>query len=282
MKAFALLVLGYGLIVAFMYGAQTSMIFPGTRLPSRPLDQPMSPKRLSIEVEAGVALAGLAFSPKAADGAASEQHPSQRRELLIAFGGNAQDADVLGQELAQQFPAMDIVVFHYRGYGDSTGSPSEDALFRDALAIFDHAIERFRPDAVYAMGISLGSGVAAYLSKERVLTGVLLVTPYDSIENVAKNAYPWLPVGLLLKHRFDSTKIMSSNTTPAAIVAAANDQVIRPERTDALRKTIPNLVFDKTIEEAGHGDIHGLEVYWEALRAALVSLRAAAERSEAG
>ncbi len=260
MKSLLFLILSYGAIVALMYGAQASLIFPGTRLPSRPLDQPFTPKRLVVEPERDIRLAGALFSP---DG----DKPS--RGLLIGFGGNAQDAETLGQELAGTFTDMHVAVFHYRGYGESTGRPSEAALFADALAIHDRLVRDLSPRAVYALGISLGSGVAGFLSKERSLQGAILVTPYDSIEAVAKQSYPWLPVGLLLKHRFNTVDAMTGNKTSVAIIAAEQDQVIKPERTAILRSAIEHLVFDHTIEGGGHADIYTMPAYQTALRAAL-------------
>ncbi|MEZ5932729.1 MAG: alpha/beta fold hydrolase [Alphaproteobacteria bacterium] len=273
MKALLFLALGYGSLVALMYGAQASLIFPGTRLPSRPLDHPFSPERLTIAREDGVTLAGMLFAPRG-------DLPSDG--LVIGFGGNAQDAEVLGQDLAAAFAGLHVAVFHYRGYGESGGSPGEAELLGDAEAIHDRLVQALAPQAVYALGISLGSGIASYLSKQRPLDGVLLITPYDSIEAVAKAAYPWLPVGLLLKHRFPSVDFMVANPTPAAIIAAENDRVIKPERTAALRQALPNLVFDRRIDGAGHGDIHAMPAYQDALGDALEALKAAGSTMAAG
>ena len=273
MKFLIILGLGYGLVVAFMYAAQSSMIFPGTKLPSRPLTEPLAPARLLIEREGDVMLAGMLFSPDGADLASDDKPSGQPPDLLIGFGGNAQDAETLGQDLAARFPAMHVAVFHYRGYGESGGSPSEEALLADALAIYDRLRLDLDPGRVYALGVSLGSGVATYLSSKRDLSGIILVTPYDSILNVAKQAYPWLPVGLLLKHRFDSMTAMAGNATPTAIIAAGDDRLIKPERTARLRAEIQTLVFDRTIEGASHGGIHSFSLYWEALFEALGALK---------
>ncbi len=275
MKLLAFLALGYGLIVAAMYAAQTSMIFPGTRLPSRPIDQPLAPARLTFEPEPDIRLAGMLFSPRGRETPSEDDGAASTNELLIGFGGNAQDAETLGQDLAERFPELHVAVFHYRGYGGSTGAPSETALVADALAIHDRLVADLEPDAVFALGISLGSGVAARLSKERRLAGIFLVTPYDSIEAVARQAYPWLPVRLLLKHRFDTLEAMAGNETAVAIIAAADDRVIAPARTDRLRRALARSVFDRTIDGAGHAEIHSMPVYWEALGEALDALRTA-------
>ena len=267
MKYLLFLVFGYGSLVVVMYGAQTYLVFPGTRLPSRPLDHPFTPERLVLETEDGVYLHGMLFAPRRV---ASEG-------LVIGFGGNAQDAEAFGQELAGRFPDRHVAVFHYRGYGPSTGRPAEAAMLADSLVIHDRLTDNLRPKTILALGVSLGSGVAAYLSKARALDGVLLVTPYDSIEAIAKAAYPWLPVGLLLKHRFPTVDFMRNNRTPVAIIASANDRVVAPARTAALRAAIPNLVFDRTIAGAGHADLYALPAYDDAVKAALDTLLAAAD-----
>lgn len=267
MKYLIVLAVGYGSLVALMYGAQTFLVFPGTRLPSRPLDHPLTPERMIIAPEEGVELHGMLFPPGGS---------GTSKRLLIGFGGNGQDAEDLGQELATRFPTLHVAVFHYRGYGPSSGRPGEAALLSDAELIHDRLVARLAPEAVLGFGISLGSGVASYLSKVRSLQGVILVTPYDSIEAIAKATYPWLPVGLLLKHRFRSVDFMHGNRTPVAIIASANDQVVLPARTDALRSAIPNLVFDRTIAESGHADLYGKPAYDEAVEDALAALKVAA------
>jgi pimeloyl-ACP methyl ester carboxylesterase len=282
MKYLLALVLGYGLIVLAMYAAQTTLIFPGTRLSSRPLNRPFLPERLVIERPAEparngeeaagdgatVLLHGMLFTPTA-------EATSSGEDLVIAFGGNAQDAELLGQELADRLPEFQVAVFHYRGYGPSGGRPGEAALLQDALAIHDRLAEKLRPERVFALGISLGSGIAAWLAAGRPIAGALLVTPYDSLLAVARESYFWLPVDRLLRHRFESDRILQGRDIPVAIIAAAEDRVISPARTDALRQAVPNLVFDQTLPDVGHNDLYGAPAYGQALRDAMAALQAA-------
>lgn len=265
MKILLSLALVYSALVLFMYGAQTFLVFPGTRLPNRPLDHPFTPERLVLEPSGDVALHGMLFAPNG----------GRDEGLLIGFGGNAQDADELGQDLAARFPTLHVAVFHYRGYDPSSGKPSEEAVLADALVIHDTLKARLKPALVFAYGVSLGSGVAAYLASRRPLDGAFLITPYNSIEAVAKGGYPWLPVGLLFKHRFSSVDFLRDNSTPIAIIAAELDQVIKPKRTDALRAAIPNLVFDQTIKEATHAGLYSLPAYGHAIDRAFEALKVA-------
>src|SRR5919109_3397698 len=249
-KLLVALALAYAGVVTALYLAQRSLIFPGARMQSMRLDQPRAPERLELATADGDVLGGMLFR-------AAMSHT----DLVIGFGGNMQDAEVLGQDLAARLPQTDVVVFHYRGYGPSTGRPSEAAVFADALAIYDAMVERLRPERTFAVGISLGSGIATYLSKQRGLAGMILVTPFDSIEAIAKEHYPWVPVGLLLHQRFASVEYMQANQTPVALIAAEGDRVVRPQRTAALRRRIPNLVFDRTLAGATHATLYDLPTY---------------------
>ena len=265
MTLITVLVLSYGGVVAVLYLAQTWLVFPGSTLPSRPLDAPRAPERLALPAADGAELHGMLFA------AAGEPDA----DLVIGFGGNAQDAEELGQDLAQRFRDLHVAVFHYRGYGPSGGRLSEAAVLADALTIHDALIERLAPPRTYAIGVSLGSGVATYLSKQRPLAGLILVTPYDSIEAIAKETYFWLPVSWLLRHRFPSVEHMADNPTPVAVIAAEDDRIVKPRRTEALVEGLPNLVFRETLSDAAHNDIHGLATYDQAIEAALGALRAA-------
>jgi pimeloyl-ACP methyl ester carboxylesterase len=257
----------YAGVVALLYLTQDLLLFPGAGRPSQRLDHPRAPERLTLPAGDGAVLHGMLL-----------RAPAAGADLLIGFGGNAQDAEMLAQDLAADFPELHTAAFHYRGYGPSTGRPGEAALLADALTIHDALTARLRPERTYAIGISLGSAVAAWLSKQRPLAGLLLVTPFDSIEAVAKDSYFWVPVALLLRHRFASAEFMASNPTPVAVIAAEEDQLVRPERTQALVERVPNLVFERVLAGATHNTLYQLPAYSEALEEAFAALRAAAER----
>ena len=206
--------------------------------------------------------------------------PAEDAELLIGFGGNGQDAESLARDLARDFKGQQVAVFHYRGYGPSTGRPSEAALLADALTIYDTLTARLAPRRSFAIGISLGSAVAAYLSKVRPLAGILLVTPFDSVAAIAKEAYFWLPVDLLLRNRFSTVEFMAGNPTPVAVIAAEHDRVVRPERTRALLEGLSNLVFYQVLTDAAHNTLYQLPKFEQVLEAAFAALRNAADPAD--
>jgi pimeloyl-ACP methyl ester carboxylesterase len=186
-----------------------------------------------------------------------------KEKLLIYFGGNAEDVffnidDFKGIQAASLFVA-------YRGYGPSDGRPGEAELFADGLAVLDDMVARYSPGQVFLIGRSLGSGVACYIASRREVAGAILVTPYDSMENVAKSHYPWLPVGLLLRHRFASLEYLRDIRCPLLVVYGGEDRVIDPARTENLIRHIrgeKEIVFLKT---ADHGTIEMHPAYWEAV-----------------
>src|SRR5207245_8215813 len=102
-------------------------------------------------------------------------------------------------------PGVGWLLIDYRGYGSSEGSPSEAALTSDGLAWYDYATSELKADKVFLFGRSLGSGVAVQLAAERPLAGVILVAPFDSLVEVVRYHYPYLPVDWMLKHRIDSS-----------------------------------------------------------------------------
>lgn len=191
-------------------------------------------------------------------------NPEQaERKLLVYYGGNAEDV-FLNVDEYSDIRAASLFV-SYRGYGPSDGKPGEKELFSDALAVIDDLVGRYSPEEIYLIGRSLGSGVACYVAAHREVRGAILITPYDSILNIAKSAYPWLPVSFLLKHRFDSVQQLAGVSCPLLILYGGLDRVVPPTRT---KKLIENIRGEKKlvyIDRADHGTIDMFPEYWEAI-----------------
>jgi len=183
--------------------------------------------------------------------------------LLIYFGGNAEEVSWVLPELAR-IPGWAALVVNYRGYGRSEGRPSEDALYRDAVALYDQVIRRpdIDPHRVVAMGRSLGTGVATYLASQRPVSAVVLVSSYDSLIAIAQSAYPFLPVRLLLKHRFESVARAPQIHVPLLAIAAAQDRLIPPERSRKLVEAWGGPARLEVLEGRDHNNIHGHPLYW--------------------
>jgi uncharacterized protein len=192
-------------------------------------------------------------------------HPSGRPALLY-FGGNGEDVGANLHDFDRAFPDRAIYLVNYRGYGGSTGRPSEAALIGDAEAIYDQLASEH--DRIVVMGRSLGTGVATALASSRPVAGLVLVTPFDSIANVGAGRYPWLPVRWLIKDPYDSAARIGKVHAPVLVLIAEHDESILRPRTDALIAAVPaGLAHVVVIPTATHNDIETFPAYWPALRA---------------
>lgn len=249
-----------------MLDFQSELIFPTHAVPpAGPL--PAGARKLSLKTPEGPELAGVHIPP---------DQPAGARTLILGFGGNAWNAQHVAEYLHELFPGEDVVAFHYRGYAPSQGSPSAEALIADAPLIYDLAVEQVKPKRVVAVGFSIGSGVAASLATIRRLDGLILVTPFDSLKAVARSMIPWLPIGRFFAHEIDAASALERVEAPAAIIAAERDEIVPTERTDALRRRVRRLVFDRIIGGAGHNDLYARPDFHAAVREAFSAVLSAA------
>jgi uncharacterized protein len=260
-----LLLGGYALVVGAAWAFQERLLFPSWLAGLAGQLEPGA-ERLTVTAQDGAELHGVYISPS---------QPA-KDTLILGFAGNASNAASFAAMLHGIYPDRAIVAFHYRGYAPSGGMTGADLLLDDAPLIHDLAVARFRPRRIVAVGVSLGSGVAAGLAAARPLAGVVLVTPFDSLKHAARQLYPWLPVNLLLRHDMDSAERLARARVPVAIVAAGADRVILPPRTEALRRRLRTIVFDRTIAGAQHNNIFVQPEFAPAMRAAMVAVEGAA------
>jgi len=261
--SFLKIVLGVALGVPLLIWLfQERMIFFPRSLEHRPTHRP-NVEEITIPVADGVRLRGWLVKGEGAPA-----------PLVIYFGGNAEEVSWLG-EAAGNLAGWSVLLVNYRGYGESEGKPGERELLADAIAIHEYA--RQRPDVnsarIVAMGRSLGSGVAVYLAAERPLRGVILVSPYDSLGAVAKRHYPFLPISLMLRHRFDSLARAPQIDTPLLCVVAAEDRIIPVSHSRTLFEAWRGRKAWSEVPRADHDSIAGEPEYWSAIADFLKSLR---------
>jgi pimeloyl-ACP methyl ester carboxylesterase len=192
------------------------------------------------------------------------ERPLAGRQAVIYFGGNAEDVSTSLPLLAQAFPRHALYLLHYRGYAGSTGSPTEADLVADALLLFDR-VAAYHPEIV-VVGRSLGSGVALQLASRRPVHRLVLVTPYDSILELAGRQFPWVPVRWLLKDRYESGLYAAKIEVPTVVLAAENDEVIPAWSTQRLvSRFAPGVASVRVIPGAGHNTISASPAYVAAL-----------------
>lgn len=184
---------------------------------------------------------------------------------ILYFGGNAESMAQSSDYIAGQFPEYTVYLLDYRGYGGSTGEASEAGLYSDALKLYD----RVRPkhQEIFISGRSLGTGIATYVAVQREVKKLALITPYDSIANVAQGRYPYYPIDLLLNDSYNSLARAKSIQAKVLIVIAEKDRVILREHTqnliDAFEATQPKVVV---IKNRGHNDVSSDKRYYKIMQ----------------
>jgi uncharacterized protein len=183
--------------------------------------------------------------------------------LVLYFGGNAEEVSWMLEEAPRRAPGVGWLLIDYRGYGSSEGSPSEAALSSDGLAWYDYATRQLKANKVFLFGRSLGSGVAVQLAAERPPAGVILVAPFDSLVEVAKRHYPYLPVDWMLKHRFDSIGRAPKIAVPLLCLVAADDRIIPAEHSRRLYAAWGGPKRWVELPGAGHNSTDSAPAFWE-------------------
>ena len=194
--------------------------------------------------------------------------PHDGPEALLYFGGNAEDVSRNLPTFSQAFPDHAIYLLHYRGYGGSSGEPSEEAIQRDAIALFDK-VHADHP-RIAVIGRSLGSGVAVRLASQRPASRLILITPYNSFEEIAASQFPHMPVKWLLRDKFESWRYAPRIAVPTRLIVAGQDEVIPRASTERLYAHFAKGVASlQVIPGTGHNTISGSPQYLEAIRAGL-------------
>jgi pimeloyl-ACP methyl ester carboxylesterase len=188
---------------------------------------------------------------------------------LIYFGGNAEDVSANLVSFASAFPDHSLYLVNYRGYGGSTGHPSESALVADAKAIYDHLHVQYPEISVF--GRSLGSGVAVQLAAAREVRRLVLVTPYDNLGRVAGAHFPLFPVAFLMRDRYDSASRARAIRAPVLAVIAGDDEIIPRARSVALVNSFPQAQIRVTLlDGAMHNSIDLFPAYLRTIRDFLI------------
>ena len=183
---------------------------------------------------------------------------------LVYFGGNAEDVAYTLPEMAELFSDRAIYGMHYRGYSGSSGRPAEAALRSDAQALFELVHAR-HPDVI-VVGRSLGSSLAIQLAAEEPISRLVLITPFESILSIARRVAPFLPMGLLLRDKYESWRYAPRVTCPTLVIAASHDELVPLADTRRLVAAFPpDVATLKVVEGTDHNSVSAEAEFREAL-----------------
>ena len=258
-----------GILVVLLYlGICTLLYFSQDNLLFHP--KPQSLNDISKILETAPEFDTLSFVMKDGNrtsGYISKDTIKDKLPLVIYFGGNAEEVSHLS-EYKQYFPNTIMTLINYRSFGLSQGVISEKTMFSDALEVYDKLITNPEIDAnkVIVIGRSIGTGVATYLSSQRKTNATVLITPYENMIDVAFEKYPFVPISLLIKHRFESDKYAPNIPTPMLALISANDQIIPKHHAYKLKDVWKGKTDALEVNE-NHNSIMNNEEVWKKIEA---------------
>jgi fermentation-respiration switch protein FrsA (DUF1100 family) len=163
------------------------------------------------------------------------------RFTMIVFNGNAGHRGMRAP-MAAEFADRGVatLLFDYRGFGDNSGTPTEDGLARDARAALGYVASRpgVDPRRIVFLGESLGAAVALRLATERPPLALVLRSPFSSLADIGRHHYPYLPVRLLLRDRYPSLDRARTVSSPTLVIAGDSDSIIPLEHSKRLYEAL--------------------------------------------
>lgn len=222
-SALQIVLLVYLGLMALIYFKQSSLVFlpemdRNYRASPADIGLPFTP--LKLATEDGESLDGW-FVP-----AGTKLRP---RGLVVFFHGNA-GSIAHRLDYLRMFHDMGLatLIIDYRGYGQSSGKPSEAGTYLDADAAWLHAIQTlgFAADRIVLFGESLGGGVAAQLAAKQRPAALVLASTFTSVPDMGADLYPLLPIRLLAHIRYDSLARLTEIACPLLVIHSRNDDII--------------------------------------------------------
>lgn len=184
---------------------------------------------------------------------------------ILYFGGNGESVVSNASGFVKNLPDHTVYLVNYRGYGGSTGAPTEQGLYHDAQIIFDKIAPQYKSIAV--IGRSLGTGVATYLASIKNIDKLILVTPYDSVEHIAQDIYPFYPISYLLLDKYNSVDRIENIKAKTLVILAQYDEVIAEKYSNALIMKFPQSQLKvTTISGTGHNNLADKAQYFYLLQ----------------
>ncbi|WP_026450062.1 alpha/beta hydrolase [Aequorivita capsosiphonis] len=243
-------------IGAALYFLQDKMIFmPEPLAKNYTYSFPGDFEEINLKTDDGAVLNALHFKVENPKG------------VILYFHGNAGELSSWGK-VVQKFVNIqyDVLVMDYRTYGKSTGKLSEKALYNDAQLFYDLLLENYSEDKIVVYGRSLGTTFATYVAAKNHPKQLILEAPFYSLDEVAGERFPFLPVSWFLKFHFPTYQYLKNVSCPILIFHGTDDYVVNYKNSERLSKlkTKGKLTF-KTIPDGTHNNLVNFDIYRKTL-----------------
>jgi hypothetical protein len=153
---------------------------------------------------------------------------SAKATFVVSHGnaGNISHRSLLLRSLQRH--GFNVLMYDYRGYGRSEGTPTEEGIYKDGRAAYDYAVSlpEVNPERVILWGTSLGGAVAIDVATHRRAAGLILESTFTSAKDVAGIVYPFLPVQFFMHTKFNSIEKIKTLTIPTLVIHGAHDSIV--------------------------------------------------------
>jgi fermentation-respiration switch protein FrsA (DUF1100 family) len=218
--------LGWGVAVyaglaLYLYVFQARYVYfpelPSRQVDATPADIGLAFEAVRLNTADGETLAGW-FIPA----------PAARGTLLYLHGNGGNIGHRLDQIEVFHRLGLNVFIIDYRGYGTSSGKPSEEGTYQDALAAWNYLTQqkRLAPDRIVVFGESLGGSIAAWLAARHPPAGLVMYASFTSVPDMAQALYPMFPASLLARYRYDTRAALARVACPVLILHSPEDEII--------------------------------------------------------
>lgn len=217
-KTCFILLAGYLFMLAFVYFLQDHMVFlPVREISANPGNIGLAYEELMLTAQDGVIIHGW-YIPAS----------DEKRVLLFCHGNAGNISHRLESIKIFHELGLTVLIFDYRGYGESTGKPSETGIYLDAEAAWDFltGTKKKSPEDIVIFGRSLGAAVAAEIALRKNPACLILESAFTSVPDMGEQHYPWLPVRLISRFRSSTVEKVDDIRSPKLIIFSPDDEIV--------------------------------------------------------
>ncbi|NJD55333.1 MAG: alpha/beta hydrolase [Nitrospirae bacterium] len=212
------LVLGYLVLVAFVYLRQAKMLyFPSREIEATPADVGLAFNEVTVRTSDGLSISAW-YVPS----------PQARGALIFCHGNAGNISHRLDSLKIFHDLGLSVLIFDYRGYGRSEGEPTEKGTYLDAEAAYDYLVKTkgIAPARIIIFGRSLGSAVATELAMRRAAGALIIESGFTSVTDLGRKFFPHMPVRLISRFHYASIDKVCGINIPKLFIHSPDDEVI--------------------------------------------------------
>jgi hypothetical protein len=232
--AVVMVIAAYGAVVLYMFLGQTRKVYlpdlPSRALTTTPADLHLAFDNVWLGTDDGLRLHGW-YVPA--------EH--ERAAVLYFHGNSGNISQRLDSIRILNALRLSVLLFDYRGFGQSEGRPSEEGTHRDALAAWTYLVQqrRIAPQRLVFLGRSLGASMAAWLATQRAVAALVVESTFTSVPDLAAEFYWWLPARRLARFEYATRDYLAAVRCPVLVAHSREDEIIPYRHGEALFAAAP-------------------------------------------